>query len=165
MDMSQMHSGLLKFSMQPFDLAALARQMLAESRAAHPGVAFDLAAPTALNIAGDADRIAQVLSNLLGNASHYGMPGEQVLVRIHQEDGCAVIEVSNASAPIPPELASTLFRPFKRIAGRITTNRNGLGLGLYITEQIVAGHHGTLAYSYKTPMVTFTATLPLLQPV
>ena len=65
--------------------------------------------------------------------------------------------------PIPDDLVDTMYRPFKRIATRSATNRNGLGLGLYIAEQIVAGHHGRLVYSYAEPYVTFSVRLPLAQ--
>jgi chemotaxis family two-component system sensor kinase Cph1 len=164
MDMSQMHSGLLKFNMQAIDLAAIVRQLVDESRLAHPGVTFNCVVPRQMKLSGDADRLGQVVSNLLGNASHYGTRDEPVLLQLHEERGEAVLEVSNVSQAIAQDVAATLFRPFKRIATRSATNRNGLGLGLYIAEQIVTGHHGQLSYAYAEPYVTFSVRLPLAIP-
>ena len=161
MDMSRAHSGALSFNMQPLDLVVVVQQMLAESGAVHPGIDFMPMLPPTLKMNGDADRIAQVLSNLLSNAAHHGTPGEPVLVQLQARDGMAVLEVSNSGPAVSAELVATLFKPFKSAATKSVTNRNGLGLGLYIAEQVVRGHHGTLSYSYSEPYVTFTASFPL----
>eukprot|EP01031_Cornospumella_fuschlensis_P050142 gene50142-61359_t len=64
---------------------------------------------------------------------------------------------SRKTSPIPDELAQTLFQPFKRMNKTSPTNRNGLGLGLYIANQVITGHGGTLDYSYSGTHVVFTA--------
>ena len=73
-----------------------------------------------------------------------------------------VVEVSNAGAPIPPELVATLFNPFKRASLNNPRNRTGMGLGLYIAQQIVREHHGDLAYRHDGNEVIFSVRLPLL---
>ncbi len=164
MDMSQAHSGTLRFEMQRFDLAQLVHQLVAEARVVRPTLTFQPMVPSTLFVEADADRIAQVVSNLLGNAGLYGDASEPVLIQLSERDGMAVLEVSNSSRPIPADMAETLFKPFKRIARQGTINRNGLGLGLYIADQIVRGHQGTLGYSYSDPYVTFTAAIPVKVP-
>ncbi|MBC7437427.1 MAG: GAF domain-containing protein [Bdellovibrionales bacterium] len=163
MDMSQLHSGLLKFNMQKIDLAGIIHQLVAESRLAYPDVNVTCVVPRRLEMLADGDRMGQVVSNLLGNACQHGTLGEPVLVQLNQEGGEAVLDVSNAGASIPGDVADSLFQPFKRLTSRSATNRNGLGIGLYITEQIVTGHGGRLAYSYAEPYVTFSVRLPLAQ--
>ncbi|CAN5745911.1 bacteriophytochrome BphP [soil metagenome] len=163
MDMSQIHSGLLRFNMQDIDLAVIVHQLVDESRLAHPSVTFNCVVPRQMKVRGDGDRLGQVVSNLLGNASHYGTRDEPVLVQLHEERGEVALEVSNVAQPIAQEVAALMFRPYKRIATRSATNRNGLGLGLYIAEQIVTGHQGQLTYAYAQPYVTFSVRLPFTQ--
>ncbi len=160
MDMSRLHSGSLTFQMREVDLSAVTSQMISEVRSAHPRMDIVPLLPPQLFAEADPDRIGQVLSNLLSNASHHGTPGEPVLVQLSEREGMVTIEVSNSGAPIPDELAQTLFQPFKRINTLSPTNRNGLGLGLYIANQVVNGHGGRLAYSYAEPYVVFSATFP-----
>ena len=160
MDMSMAHSGGLRFEMSPFDLAALTRQLVAESHSAHTGLQILLDAPDELPVLADADRLAQVISNLLSNAKHHGTPGEAVSLRLTDTGGTVALQISNHGQAIAADLAATLFQPFKRNAAKSPTNRNGLGLGLYIASEVMEGHGGTLAYEFLAPHVVFTATLP-----
>ena len=160
MDMSLLHNGGLTFNFHELDLVTAANHMIAETRSAHPGLEVMPLLPKQLLVEADGDRMSQVLSNLLSNARHHGTPGEPVLVGMSLRDGMVRIEVSNVGLPIAPALAATLFEPFKRINTKSPTNRNGLGLGLYIAHQIVAGHLGQLVYEYAEPYVVFTATFP-----
>ncbi|MES2510252.1 MAG: ATP-binding protein [Pseudomonadota bacterium] len=160
MDMSRMHSGSLTFQMREVDLAALFEQLIAETRAAHPGMEIMPRLPQHLFANVDADRMAQVLSNLLSNASHHGTAGEPVLVQLGEKNGIVTMEVSNSGAPIPDEMVPTLFQPFKRMTTQSPTNRNGLGLGLYIAHKVIAGHGGELSYTYADPYVVFSASFP-----
>ncbi len=162
MDMSQAHSGSLTFNMQPTDLAVIAEDMVTEARIANPELQIALTRPAVLVVEGDGDRISQVLGNLLGNARHHGTPGEPVQVELSVSGAMAVLQVCNVAAPIPDGLAAGLFQPFKRALPKSSSNRNGLGLGLYIAERVVAGHGGSLAYHYRHPHVIFTASFPLL---
>lgn len=164
MDMSRLQSGVLTFELQPVDLVPLLGQLVSEIRSAHPRMAVLVDAPEALTAEADADRISQVISNLLSNARHHGVPDEPVRVKLREEAGTVHLDVSNVGAAIETELAATLFQPFKRNAGRSATNRNGLGLGLYIARQVMAGHGGTMAYRHDAPWVVFSATFPIQQP-
>jgi chemotaxis family two-component system sensor kinase Cph1 len=163
MDISRLKSGGLNLQMESIDLTAVVRDLVAESNAARPGVKIQPILPPKLKALADRDRIAQVLGNLLGNASHYATPGSPVLVKLLKRDGMAVIEVSNEGRAPSDEVVATLFQPFRRGVATCETNRNGLGLGLYIAQQVMAGHAGTLTYCYEEPYVIFTASFPLNQ--
>jgi signal transduction histidine kinase len=113
----------------------------------------------------DGVRLGQVLSNLLSNARHHGEPNQPIEVRLHCTDGQAVVDVANAGAPIPPEIESGMFNPFKRSSLNNPRNRTGMGLGLYIAQQIVREHQGEIAYRHEngagSGRVVFALTLPL----
>jgi signal transduction histidine kinase len=88
--------------------------------------------------------------------------GKPVRVCVSVQGQEAVVDVSNAGAPIPPELAATLFNPFKRASLNNPRNRTGMGLGLYIAQQIVREHHGDISYRHDGNEVIFSVRLPLL---
>ncbi|OGQ18464.1 MAG: hypothetical protein A2138_04555 [Deltaproteobacteria bacterium RBG_16_71_12] len=108
----------------------------------------------------DPDRIQQVLSNLVGNAVRHGSDGSPVTVKL---DGTVsdrvLLTVHNLGPPIPEELRPVLFDAFR---GADHSRRGGgLGLGLYITEQLVRAHGGTISFESSEPAGTrFEVTLP-----
>jgi PAS domain S-box-containing protein len=112
----------------------------------------------------DADRLAQVISNLLGNAMEHGEPSGPVRLNV---DGCALdvvrIEVSNAGV-IPEALLDTLFEPFRGAPASGTGRKSkGLGLGLFITKQVVLAHGGTVDVTSNAETgTTFVVRLPRL---
>jgi len=105
---------------------------------------------------GDPERLMQMFSNLLANAVVHGRADTPVTARITECTENAVVEIHNFGA-ISPELASTLFEPFRR--AKSTTK--GLGLGLFIAKQIAHAHGGDIAVrSTETAGTTFTIQLP-----
>jgi PAS domain S-box-containing protein len=109
----------------------------------------------------DADRIAQALSNLVVNALDYGSPDHPVEVVVNRENGSARIEVANQGSPIPEELRPAIFEPFRRGTGDEQRSRRGLGLGLFITREIVRAHRGTIELLSEAGRTTFVLRLPL----
>lgn len=163
LDMSRIDGGLgLGVTLEPVDLAALVEDLIDEARLAYPTIPFQLACDEQAMVNADSGRLAQVLSNLLSNARHHGEVGKPVRVCVRVEGREAVVEVSNAGGPIPPELVATLFNPFKRASLNNPRNRTGMGLGLYIAQQIVREHHGDIAYRHDGNEVVFSVRLPLL---
>ncbi|MBB3224740.1 ATP-binding protein [Pseudoduganella umbonata] len=162
LDMSRLDSGLgLAMRKTEVDLSKMVEDLLDEIRMAHPGTVYHAElAPDVLGCA-DPDRMAQVISNLLSNARHHGANGLPILVSLREEDGQAVLEVRNDGAPIPAELEAQLFNPFKRMALQNRANRTGMGLGLYIAENVVKGHGGSVTYRYEAPHVVFRVAFPL----
>jgi signal transduction histidine kinase/CHASE3 domain sensor protein len=92
---------------------------------------------------GDQGRLAQVVSNLVGNAVEHGDPSRPVTVTLSVSGDRLVLVVQNAGAPIPPELLRVIFDPFRRTTARGELAK-GLGLGLFISQQIVLAHGGTI---------------------
>jgi signal transduction histidine kinase len=108
----------------------------------------------------DADRLAQVASNLLGNALRHGAADAPVQVEIDGGAAAAVIVRVHNAGVIPPELAPRIFEPFQS-GDRVSRRGKGLGLGLYITREIVAAHRGTVEVrSSSAAGTTFVVNLP-----
>ncbi|TMA29799.1 MAG: PAS domain S-box protein [Deltaproteobacteria bacterium] len=88
----------------------------------------------------DADRIAQVVSNLVGNALQHSPDGSPVEVTLVDRGEDVVLETLNGGPPIPAEVLPHIFEPGRRSAGS-----GGLGLGLFIAQQIVLAHGGSIS--------------------
>ncbi len=147
---------------RPGHLDALCRQVVEELEASHPGGRLALQVLGSSEGRWDTGRLAQVFSNLVGNALQYSPEGSPIRVTL---DGRApeVVEVAvhNHGPPISPELLTELFNPFRRGAQADSSSLGGLGLGLYIVQQIVVAHGGTVhADSREGQGTTFTVRLP-----
>jgi signal transduction histidine kinase len=125
------------------DLVPLVSKIVDEIRVANPRWSIELCAERPCDAAVDSDRIEQVVSNLLGNAVKHGDPKRAIRVAVTARSGIATIVVHNYGAPIDPALVPLLFDPFKR-GDKARTRSDGLGLGLFIAERIVAAHGGKI---------------------
>lgn len=110
----------------------------------------------------DHQRIAQMLSNLLGNAVTHGSPGHPIRVDAAIVDGELRLSVANSGTPIPKESLHKLFQPFKR--GEGSSSLQGLGLGLYIASQIAEAHGGQLDVRSDEAETRFTFRMPVEPP-
>lgn len=145
------------------DLFDVVRGAVEESRASHPH------REVLLEVRGDgrgdwdADRLEQVVGNLVSNALKFSPPETPVWVGAEGLEGGAAVWVHNLGAPIAPEQLPHLFTAWRR-AGRSERERGvsaGLGLGLYITEQLVRAHGGGVQVSSTQERgTTFTVKLP-----
>jgi PAS domain S-box-containing protein len=92
----------------------------------------------------DADRLLQLASNLLGNALAHGAGSDPIAIRVDGTDGgCVVLEIQNAGV-VPAEVMPVLFEPFRSGANEKQARSGGLGLGLFISQQIAISHAGTI---------------------
>jgi signal transduction histidine kinase len=146
---------------QSFDLLPLVRQIVDELDDANPGWTLRLDHKGDTVGEWDADRLGQVFSNLVGNAVQHGAQENGVLVRIDGLKPEVVrVEIHNTGT-ISPELLAKLFDPMSRAALAASSRRSGLGLGLYITLQIVEAHGGRIeVQSSEVAGTAFIVTLP-----
>jgi len=119
------------------------RQVVEELEVAHPQRRFELSVEGNGWGEWDAGRIAQAASNLVGNAVQYSPEDSPVRVMARDEGEAVRVEVHNGGDPIAPERMPHIFDPFVR-GGDEARARSGLGLGLYITHEIVKAHEGVL---------------------
>jgi sigma-B regulation protein RsbU (phosphoserine phosphatase) len=115
----------------------------------------------------DPDRIAQLLSNLMGNAVFHGDQDGAIRVHARDEGTNLLISITNKGGQIPDKVKALLFEPFKR--AEPGSSMNGLGLGLYISKQIADSHNGDIDVVSDGTETTFTLKIPrkrsLLEPV
>jgi PAS domain S-box-containing protein len=143
------------------DLRDTILRIIEELRVAYPSRAIVFDCPP---LAGrwDRDRLEQVFSNLIGNAIHYGLESRPVTVRAERQGPVLVVEVHNDGPPIPEDVQPTLFDAFRR--GERDSRHaktSGLGLGLYISREVVRAHGGTIEVSSSPAEgTTFRVKLP-----
>jgi two-component system, sensor histidine kinase and response regulator len=143
----------------PCDLHDLARSVVAELDSAASD-RVQIATRGSLQGTWDADRILQVVDNLTRNAAAHGSPEGPIRIDLDGSDPDQVrIEVHNLGH-IPPERASSLFDPFTRVHDQ-RSRSEGLGLGLYIVDQLARSHGGRVSLSSQPSTGTsFVVTLP-----
>lgn len=139
LDFSRIRSGTLALDPQPHDLRAVADAAVAELRQAHPGARVELLVMGDQRGRFDADRLAQVFSNLVGNALQHGEPEQLVELVLDGGDATSLRFVVRNAGRIPEDALPRLFDPFK---GAQEGRSGGLGLGLFIVQQFVAAHGG-----------------------
>ena len=155
-------AGGLDMHPKPMDLSVTIAHVVDELRAVHPSRTVELRCPP-LPGTWDPDRLEQVFSNLISNALVYGEPSRPVSI-VGRADGDLVsIAVHNHGTPIPDEVQSILFSPFRRgERDSRTAQTEGLGLGLYISNEVVTGHGGQIGVqSSLGEGTTFRVTLPV----
>ncbi len=152
-------AGGLALQLGPAHMQTLVQRTLDEVATSHPERPID--STLAGDMAGtwDAERLCQVITNLVGNALHHGSADHPVRIAV---DGTRPEEVSIAvsnGGTIPAGLLPHLFDPF-RGGDREPGRHQGLGLGLFIAHQIVRAHHGTIEARSHNDVTSFRVTLP-----
>jgi signal transduction histidine kinase/FixJ family two-component response regulator len=153
--------GGLEINPAPMQLCTALAGVVDELRTAHPSQTIILVCAP-IRGTWDRDRLEQVFSNLIGNAIHHGLADRPVTVRVDQDAETIHVDVHNEGPPIPEALRVTLFDPFRRGNRDSRGARTaGLGLGLYISGQLVAAHGGQIEVrSSSAEGTTFRVTLP-----
>jgi signal transduction histidine kinase len=139
--LSRLQRGVLRLRRAETDLAAVARSavLLAEEKAKRLGITLAVDLPAGLpSISGDADRLQQVVVNLLDNALRATPVGGMVQVQVTTQQDEVVLTVTDAGQGLTPEEAQRAFEPYVRGPG------GGVGLGLAIAREIVAAHGGRI---------------------
>jgi signal transduction histidine kinase len=141
------------------DVLPTIQQVVRELESAQPGctIISDVQVDELVNC--DLGRIAQLLSNLLGNALTHGDPQSPVLLRASVEDRMLTVHVSNRGTPIPDSAMTMLFQPFVRATA--DTAQQGLGLGLFIASEIAREHDGNLSVESGPKETRFTFRMPV----
>ena len=161
LDTSRIDAGTFSYRFGEVDLAALVRDSVTNATVGQDEVALLTEIASAVPVVrGDANRLRQVLANLIDNAVKYSPTGEQVQVRMAPFDGTVVVSVSDRGPGIERIDQRLIFEKFGRVAG--TSSKPGTGLGLYIARSIAEAHGGTLDVSSAPGKgATFTLKLPV----
>lgn len=157
LNLSRLDAGRFDLYLQPVDLMPLLEACVDRMRMGDPAHQFELRGPESLPLVCDQLRVQQVLTNLLSNAARYSPAGTQVTVEVWttsctieggvvtELDGaeqCVMIAVRDQGVGMPPEVQARIFDRYFR--ANTSAAASGLGLGLYITREIVLRHGGKI---------------------
>ncbi len=165
LDYTRTHLGAgLPLDVKSANMGEIARRVIDEIGSAYPDREIVLKSSGRLDGHWDAGRIAQALSNLLGNAIQHGLPAERILIAIDAGDEEVVVSVNNRGPVIPEEQRQAIFEPLVRLVASDSKegDRPGsMGLGLYIVREVAIAHGGSAtASSSAGEGTTFALRLP-----
>lgn len=163
LDISRLQAGALDLHLEETDIIHLAREIIEQLQTTTSHHHLRLRAPSeALRARVDGGRIEQVLTNLIDNAIKYSPNGGDIEIIVMNDGDRAVVSVKDSGIGIPPQETGKLFDRFYRGKGELLRKRPGLGLGLYLSQEIVKRHQGTIwAKNNQNGGSTFSFSLPL----
>lgn len=133
-------------------------QVITELNIAWPEIEISTDINLSSELKADYRRVAQLLSNILGNAITHGEKGKSIQVSMMETVDGKKLTVSNSGAPIPSDLLPHLFMPFSR--GKVRPGQDGLGLGLYIAKEIALAHEGSISVKSDHIQTEFIIIFP-----
>jgi PAS domain S-box-containing protein len=167
LDISRMQSGKLVLQAKLFDLDMLIDETVENMQAATSTHHLFVEGRTGAQVMGDKERLGQVLVNLLTNAVKYSPGSDKVMVRLWQDEnlGQAIMSIQDFGIGIDKAHHDKIFERFYQVTDPEEKTYPGLGIGLYISSEIVAWHRGRMwVESCKGKGATFFVALPLRQP-
>ncbi|MCW5851466.1 MAG: PAS domain S-box protein [Anaerolineae bacterium] len=161
LDVSRIEAGRLELQAQAFSLVDCVHQIVADIQPTADAHGIVIEGDLATPVVGDQDRIGQVILNLLTNAVKYSPGADTVIVRLEDTPDQVIVSVQDFGIGIPPSDQAKIFDRFFRVDGTRERTYPGLGLGLYISSEIIRRHGGQLwVISEPGRGSTFTFSLP-----
>ena len=167
LDVSRIISGKLRLDVRTVDLISIVNAAIDSIRPAADAKGIRLQTmldPAAGPISGDADRLQQIVWNLLTNAVKFTQKGGRIQVKVQRIESHVEIEVSDSGVGISKEFLPYVFDRFRQADASTTRIHGGLGLGLSIVHQLVDLHGGSVSVQSdgEGKGATFTITLPFV---
>lgn len=162
LDISQLQLGQIEFHKVPVDLTELVRSAIAEMAPSAPTHNLRLLKADPAVVQGDKDRLKQVVRHLIGNAIKYSPKGGNVDINVTTRNGQAIVSVRDYGIGIPRDRQARIFERFYRAHAGTPYDYAGMGVGLYISREIVRGHGGRIWFESEPGKgSTFHFALPL----
>ena len=162
LDVSRLEKGGLAFQYTNFDVNELVQEVISTLQTTTNQHKIILQGKVDRPVWGDRFRIAQVLVNLFTNAIKYSPNATKIIIRLAIKDTTALVEVEDFGIGISKEHQQDIFKRFYRVNDSPERTYPGLGIGLYISYEIIKKHGGTITlYSKKGKGSRFTFTIPL----
>lgn len=164
LDVSRLEAGAIPFDEAPVDLGALLREIVVRLEDGGDGERIELEADRNAVVTGSAERLDQLLSNLIDNALKYSSAPSPITLTLRAVPDGVTIEVADGGIGLADDLLDRLFDPFER--GTNAVDVPGMGLGLYLCRQIVERHDGRISAHSPGPDkgTTVTVWLPTTPP-
>lgn len=163
LDISRIQTGKLELQQAPFDLDTFVKETVENVQAATTTHHLLVEGKAQVYVFGDKDRLEQVLINLLTNAIKYSPQANNVVVYVARDEKCAIVRVQDFGIGIDEIYQQKIFERFYQVTDPEEKTYPGLGIGLYISKEIIERHNGRLeVHSRKGEGATFTIILPLL---
>ena len=147
LDIAAMESGEMVFEMQPISMKDVIDNAMAKLQRIADDNDIDIEAslPVTLPIVqGDAERLGQVLTNLVHNAIKFSQKGGRVLIAARADNNSVLVQVIDQGIGIPADAIPLLFQKFSQVHNSVARASGGTGLGLYIVKQIIEAHGGQI---------------------
>jgi PAS domain S-box-containing protein len=166
LDISRMQSGKLVFHDEAFDLSALVEEIVDTLQQTTQTHHLCLESTGPVQVVGDRERIGQVLINLVTNAIKYSSQADKVMIQVARDQNQALVSVQDFGIGIAKEHQQRIFERFYQVTDVEGQTYPGLGIGLYISRNIISRYHGSIwVESTKGTGSTFFMSLPLTQEV
>jgi PAS domain S-box-containing protein len=166
LDLDKIVSGRMDFDIEPLDAAAMLEKVAQahEATAGSAGVKIAVAAPPGLCLLADAQRLHQVLDNLVSNALKFAPPGTQVLLQAQPDTAGPKVRVrlsvTDHGSGIPEDFRDRIFQRFAQADMNTSRQKGGSGLGLAIVKKMVEQMNGSVDYESRPGLTTFRVGLP-----
>lgn len=162
LDVTRIQAGKLAFREEKFDLTATVKELVANTQPLSERHKIVFKGSAKIYVLGDSDRIGQVVSNFLTNAIKYSPDAKEVIVRVTKKDDKAIVSVQDFGIGIDNPHQKKIFGRFYRVTDKDEQTFPGLGIGLYISFEIIKRHHGEIQVkSTKGKGSTFSFSIPL----
>ncbi len=162
LDISRLQQGQLELALESIDLPSMVRQVCDRMALTVSRHRLRFVSRQRAVILGDRDRLEQVLVNLIDNAVRYSPTGGSIDLAVAVQDGEAVVSVTDFGVAIPEEKQGRIFQRFYRAHAGTPYDYGGMGVGLYISREIVSRHGGRMWFeSEKGRGSSFYFSLPL----
>ncbi len=164
LDLSRIQSGYLDFECTVFSFGELVVKIVKKMQAIMPSHKIVVKGKINCFVKGDAERISQSIENLLANASKYSKGNDEIFVELFEDNEHVKISVTDFGIGIGKEHLSKIFERFYRIPGKKEDTFPGLGIGLYLSQQIIKKHGGEITVeSVLNKETTFVIQIPILK--
>ncbi|HEV2656187.1 MAG TPA: PAS domain S-box protein [Ktedonobacteraceae bacterium] len=164
LDLSKMQTGQLAYREERVEMDELVQEIMENVQETTQTHRLQLVGQSSALLLGDRDRIGQVLINLLTNAIKYSPQADRVLIHVARDNDRALVSVQDFGIGIADEYQQKIFERFYQVTDAEEKTFPGLGIGLYISHEIVRRHGGQMwVESAKGKGATFHVSLPLLE--
>lgn len=143
LDVSKIQAGKLKFDMEELDMTGLLNNWVENCTYMYSLNTIVKEISPDLKVNGNAERLEQVIMNLVSNAVKYSPDNKEIVVRAKQESDAVVVSVVDGGIGLPDSEREKIFDRFYRVNNN-DNYATGLGMGLYISSEIIKEHHGTI---------------------